>query len=142
VFKAATLTLTPVLAFASRHTAFHLAFPAPPTLAVVQTGIQVVVDGNEEVFYTDNHYWVHRGDGWYHASHHDDALTYVDVQYVPPRWWGSPLATIGITTPLAPTVTTTVMAMLAATITALGTTTGTAATAAAATDPVSSPLTG
>ncbi len=73
----------PALALASDHAEIHLAFPTPPTLAVIQPGVQVVVDHDEEVFYANQQYWVRLDGDWYHAGHHGDAFTYVERHHVP-----------------------------------------------------------
>ncbi len=79
----AGLLLAPAIAAASDHASLHVAFAAPPTLAAIQPGVQVVVDNDEEIFYAGQYYWIQRDGGWYHAHHHADAFTYVDNQYVP-----------------------------------------------------------
>ena len=47
-----------------------ITFSAPPPLVVVQPGVQVVEDNDEEVFFVDNYYWVRRGPNWYRARDH------------------------------------------------------------------------
>jgi hypothetical protein len=77
------LVLPPAFALPGDRASFHISFSTPPTLAVIQPGVQVVVDHDEEVFYADHHYWVHRGGDWYRASHHSHAFAYVEQQRVP-----------------------------------------------------------
>ncbi len=79
----AALMFAPALALASDHAEIHIAFPTPPTLTVIQPGVQVVVDHDEEIFYTNHHYWARRDGDWYRASHHGDAFTYVESRHVP-----------------------------------------------------------
>jgi hypothetical protein len=44
-------------------------FEAPPPMVVVQPGVQVVEDYDEEVFFTGGWYW-HRGpNGWWYRTH-------------------------------------------------------------------------
>ena len=45
-----------------------ITFQAPPPLVVVEPGIQVVEDQDEEVFFVSNAYWVRRGPKWYRTN--------------------------------------------------------------------------
>lgn len=54
-----------------------------PRLVVVQPGVQVVEDLDEEVFFVDGWYWVRRGNFWYRARDHRRAWVYVEPRYVP-----------------------------------------------------------
>lgn len=58
-------------------------FVAPPPLVVVQPGIQVVEDHDEEVFFVDNHYWVRRDNHWYRTRDHKGGWVHVDGPGVP-----------------------------------------------------------
>lgn len=60
-----------------------LVFPAPPTLVVVQPGIQVVEDHDEEVFFVNGHYWRRHGGHWYRAADHRGGWVYVEPRGVP-----------------------------------------------------------
>jgi len=73
------------------HADVHLALPANHTRAVVQPGVEVVVGLDDEVFYTNDHYWLRRGGGWYHATHHGDAFVYTDSGDVPSVLVGIPV---------------------------------------------------
>ena len=44
-----------------------LGWTAPPPLVEVSPGVQVVEDGNEEIFFVNGRYWVERGGRWYVA---------------------------------------------------------------------------
>lgn len=44
-----------------------ITFGAPPPLVVVQPGVQVVEDYDDEVYFVDNVYWVRRGPRWYRS---------------------------------------------------------------------------
>lgn len=79
----AALLVAPALALADGHASFHLSFPAPPTLAAIQPGVQVVVDHDEEVFYSGRRYWVQRDGAWYSAGHHTSAFSYAPPHRVP-----------------------------------------------------------
>ena len=84
LFITAALCLSPAFALAGDHaSSFHISFHTQPTLAVIQPGVQVVVDHDEEVFYADHHYWAHRGGEWYRARHHSHAFAYVERDRVP-----------------------------------------------------------
>lgn len=45
-----------------------LTFSAPPPLVVVQPGVQVVPDCDDEVFFVDGYYWARRGPHWYRTA--------------------------------------------------------------------------
>ena len=66
-------SLVSVPAFAQVQINFPLptiTFNAPPPLVVIEPGVQVVEDNDEEVFFVDNYYWVRRGPRWYRARDH------------------------------------------------------------------------
>src|SRR5882672_7075808 len=48
-----------------------LTFPAPPKLVVVEPGVQVVEDHDEEVFFTDGYYWHQRDGHWFRNHEHN-----------------------------------------------------------------------
>jgi hypothetical protein len=58
-------------------------FAAPPPLVVVQPGVQVVPDYDEEVYFVDNVYWVRRGRFWYRSNDYHGG--WVAVQGPAPR---------------------------------------------------------
>jgi len=58
-------------------------FSVPPPLVVVQPGIQVVVDNDEEVFFTDGYYWVRRDNRWFHTRDHRGTWVLVEERGVP-----------------------------------------------------------
>ena len=58
-------------------------FPAPPPLVVIQPGVQVVEDSDDEVFFVDNYYWHRRGNRWYRNSSHDGQWVVVEERVVP-----------------------------------------------------------
>lgn len=45
----------------------HVGLPVAPPLVVVQPGVQVVENWDEEVYFTSGWYWVRRDGGWYRA---------------------------------------------------------------------------
>jgi hypothetical protein len=59
-------------------------FTAPPPLVVVEPGVQVVEDNDEEVFFVDSYYWVRRGPRWYRTRDHRGGWVVVDGPGVPP----------------------------------------------------------
>ncbi len=58
--------------------------PAVPPLVVVQPGIQVVENHDEEVFYTRGYYWARRGPYWYRARRPGAPFMLVERRRVPP----------------------------------------------------------
>jgi hypothetical protein len=54
-----------------------------PQLVVVEPGVQVVPDIDEEVFFSDGYYWVRRDDRWYRARDYRSEWRYVEVRRVP-----------------------------------------------------------
>ena len=60
-----------------------LSFNAPPPLVVVEPGVQVVEDNDEEVYFVDNYYWVRRGPRWYRTRDHHGGWAVVDGPGVP-----------------------------------------------------------
>jgi hypothetical protein len=61
----------------------QIALPAAPPLVVVQPGVQVVEDQDEEVFYTRGWYWVQRDGVWYRARAPRASFVFVDRRFVP-----------------------------------------------------------
>ena len=60
-------------------------FPAPPPLVVIEPGIQVVEDNDDEVFFVDNWYWHRRGKHWFRKQRHDGDWVVVEERVVPGR---------------------------------------------------------
>jgi hypothetical protein len=44
---------------------------AQPDLVEIEPGVQVIVDYDEPVFYSDNYYWRQDGGVWYRSSYHN-----------------------------------------------------------------------
>lgn len=61
-----------------------ITFNAPPPVVVVEPGIQVVEDNDDEIFVVNNVYWVRRGPHWYRANDHRGGWVLVDGPNVPP----------------------------------------------------------
>ncbi len=73
-------------AFAQVHVEVDLptiVFPEPPRLVVVQPGVQVVEDNDDEVFFVDNYYWHRRGGRWYRNASHNGQWVVVEERLVP-----------------------------------------------------------
>lgn len=58
--------------------------PVLPPLVVVEPGVQVVEDFDQEVFYVSGYYWVRRDGHWYRTRDHRGTWVYVGPRYVPP----------------------------------------------------------
>jgi hypothetical protein len=56
-----------------------------PRMVVVQPGVQVVPEVQEEVFFHDGWYWVRRGPYWYRSRDHRRGWVVVPERHVPPR---------------------------------------------------------
>jgi len=61
----------------------HLGLPVAPPLVVVQPGIQVVENWDDEVFVHGGWYWVRRGPVWYRARGPQARFVVVEPRYVP-----------------------------------------------------------
>lgn len=81
---AAALTLLPATATAQVGVQIHVNIPVNPPLVVVQPGIQVVENWDEEVFFTGGFYWVRRDGYWYRAPSPRATWVYVEPRHVPP----------------------------------------------------------
>ena len=80
----AASTLLPAPAPAQVGVQIHVNIPVNPPLVVVQPGIQVVEDWDEEVFFTAGFYWVRRDAYWYRAPSPRATWVYVEPRHVPP----------------------------------------------------------
>lgn len=61
-----------------------ITFSAPPPLVVVQPGVQVVEDNDEEIYFVENYYYVRRGPRWYRTRDHRGGWAVVDGPGIPP----------------------------------------------------------
>ena len=80
----AALALSPSPAPAQVGVQIQVNIPVNPPLVVVQPGIQVVENWDEEVFFTGGYYWVRRDGYWYRASSPRATWVYVEPHHVPP----------------------------------------------------------
>ena len=80
---ALALTFAPAVALAHGTPDVHIGFFAPPALAVIRPGVQVVVDHNDKIFYVGHRYWVRRDHAWYSAGHYADNFAFVSSRHVP-----------------------------------------------------------
>ena len=80
----AAIVLSPSSAPAQVAVQIQVGIPANPPMVVVQPGIQVVENWNEEVFFTGGYYWVRRDGYWYRAPSPRATWVYVEPYRVPP----------------------------------------------------------
>ena len=70
---------------------FSLVLPQVlPPLIVVQPGVSVVSNMDDEVFYSDGYYWARQDRGWYRSRDHRNGWAYVEERHVPPVIYRSP----------------------------------------------------
>lgn len=86
----AAAALAPAPARAQVAVDIRLGFPAPPPLVVVQPGVQVVPDYDEEVFFSDGWYWLRRDERWYRTRDYRGGWVVVPRRTVPARLYGMP----------------------------------------------------
>lgn len=67
-----------------------ITFSAPPPLVVVQPGVQVVEDYDDEVYFADGYYWVRRDDRWFRTRDHRGNWVVVERRIVPAAVVGLP----------------------------------------------------
>jgi len=82
---ALALSVLPASARAQVDMQINIGLPVAPPMVVVQPGIQVVENYNEEVFFVGGWYWCRRGDAWYRARTPRASFVYVEPYYVPTR---------------------------------------------------------
>ena len=88
---AAVLTSTAALAQIDVHIGLpSIRFEVVPRLVEVSTGVQVVEDYDDEVFYVDRHYYVRHGEHWYRTRDHRGHWVRVEHRYVPVHLVKSP----------------------------------------------------
>lgn len=61
----------------------RIPLPDLPRLVVIQPGVQVVQDFDDEVFLHGDVYWARRGDRWYRARERRAQFVVVETQLVP-----------------------------------------------------------
>jgi hypothetical protein len=79
----AALALLPLSASAQITAGIRIGLPALPSLVVVQPGVQVVQDFDDEVFVHGGVYWARRGDHWYRARGPQAEFVVVETRLVP-----------------------------------------------------------
>jgi len=82
------LWLSPAAASAQVDVQVHVAAPAirfeaAPPLVVVEEGVQVVPDYDEEVFFVDGWYWCRSSGVWFRTRDHRGGWVVVERRYVP-----------------------------------------------------------
>lgn len=60
-----------------------ITFSAPPPLVVVQPGVQVVEDYDDEVYFSDGFYWVRRDERWFRTRDYRGNWMVVERRIVP-----------------------------------------------------------
>jgi len=81
-----SLVALPGLAQAQASVQFSVNLPVVlPPLVVVEPGVRVVPDVEEEIFYVDGFYYVRRGPVWYRSRTHRGGWAYVEPRFVPAR---------------------------------------------------------
>jgi len=81
---AALLLGVPVPSSGQVQVSIGISFPEPPPLVVVQPGIRLVPELDEEVFFVSGFYWVRRGDIWYRTADWHGGWQPVRRGWVPP----------------------------------------------------------
>ncbi|HYS82891.1 MAG TPA: hypothetical protein VEM76_19460 [Anaeromyxobacteraceae bacterium] len=76
--------LAPAAARAQVGVNIQLGLPAAPPMVVIQPGVQVVENYDEEVFFSGGWYWVRRDGRWWRARQPRAAFVYVEPRRVPP----------------------------------------------------------
>jgi hypothetical protein len=82
---ALALSSLPSAARAQVGVQIQVGLPVAPPLVVVQPGVQVVENYDEEVFFTGGWYWVRRDGAWYRARSPRANFVYCHPRYVPAR---------------------------------------------------------
>ena len=77
------LAALPLPALAQIQVGIRIGLPPIPTLVVIQPGVQVVQDFDDEVFVHDGVYWARRGDRWYRARGPQTEFVVVETRLVP-----------------------------------------------------------
>lgn len=67
-----------------------ITFHAPPPMVVVQPGVQVVEDSDDEVFFVDGFYWCRRDGRWFRTRTHSGGWVFVEERRVPRPIYGLP----------------------------------------------------
>lgn len=83
IAAAAAAGAAPSRAEAAVNVNVQVGLPVAPPMVVVQPGVQVVEDWDEEVYFTSGFYWVRRDDGWYRSRRPNARFVYVERRVVP-----------------------------------------------------------
>jgi hypothetical protein len=79
----AAAVVSPRPATAEATVVLKLGLPQAPRLVVIQPGIQVVEDFDDEVFFHSGVYWARRDGRWYRASGPHAEYRFVEERHVP-----------------------------------------------------------
>jgi hypothetical protein len=79
----AGVALAPSAARAEVHVNIQMGLPVAPPLVVVEPGVQVVENYQEEVFFVSGWYYVRRDGGWYRSRRPNAAFAWCEPRRVP-----------------------------------------------------------
>jgi hypothetical protein len=77
------LLVVPTVASAQVAVGVHFGWAAPPPLIEINPGVQIVENGDQEIFFSNGYYWFERDGGWYRS--HD-----WHERWAPVRGWRVP----------------------------------------------------
>jgi hypothetical protein len=79
------LSFLPAAARAQVAMQIQIGLPVAPPMVVVQPGVQVVENSDDEVFFVGGWYWARRGPYWYRARRPGAPFVYVEPRRIPYR---------------------------------------------------------
>src|SRR5688572_3146882 len=61
----------------------YTSYSTPPELVAVDSGVWVVRDAEQPVYYVDNYYYAYRDRSWYRSTTPAGGWIYIDIDVVP-----------------------------------------------------------